>query len=163
MRLLVFGMLAFALTVSGPAAAALSSNDQSFVQDAQHDTLGVYAIASLAKNKAQDSTAKDLAAKALANASVATNFIRKYAATHGVQTDNKPSLQADNQYGDLSSSKGKNFDQTFASAMKVDANFAIDTYQDEAQHGSDPALRNFAKQQLSAMQQLAAEAAKISG
>lgn len=153
----------FAAVSTGAAlATSASSDDSSFVQTAQHDALGNYALAVLAHNKAQNPTAKALAQRVLADAESANTFIKNYARSHDVAIDNKPSLRADAQYGNLTSDTGKSFDQEFASDMNVDATFDQDAYQDEAKNGTDPALRNFAKQQLAFLQQVSAEASKLS-
>lgn len=162
MRLAVISTLAFALATSVPAWSAVSSDDASFVQSAQHDALGQYALASLARGKAANPTAKALADQIAANAKAANDFITTYAKTHAVPIDNQPSTRADNQYSNMSSDKGPQFDKEFANAIYIDANISLDTYQDEAAHGSDPALRAFAKKQLAALQQFSKTAQTLS-
>jgi predicted outer membrane protein len=154
-------MLAFALATGAPTWAAVSSDDASFVQSAQQDVLGNYALASLARNKAQDPSAKALADRVAANAAQASIFIKSYAKTHAVALESQPSIHASNQYSNISSEKGPVFDKGFAQAIYVDANMALDTYKDEAASGSDPALRDFAKKQLAAMQQFSKTAQKL--
>jgi hypothetical protein len=75
--------------------------------------------------------------------------------------DNQPSVRADNQYGNISSDKGSALDREFANAVYIDAAIALGTYKDEAAHGSDPALRAFAKKQLTAFEQFVKTARKI--
>jgi len=162
MRLAVISTLAFALATSVPAWSAVSADDASFVQTAQHDALGQYAIATLARGKAQSSAAKTLAHQIVANATEANNFIKQYAKTHAVPLDNQPSTRADNQYSNMSSEKGAAFDKQFGNAIYIDSNISLDTYQDEAAHGSDPALRAFAKKQLAAFAQFSKTAQKLS-
>lgn len=161
MRLAVISTLAFALATSVPAWSSVSSDDASFVQSAQHDALGQYALAALARGRAQTPTAKALADQIAANAKAANDFITTYAKTHAVTVDNQPSTRADNQYSNISSDKGAQFDKEFANAIYIDANISLDTYQDEAAHGSDPALRDFAKKQLAALQQFSKTAQKL--
>jgi putative membrane protein len=162
MRLAVISMLAFALATSVPAWSAVSSDDASFVQSAQHDALGQYALASLARSRAQNPTAKNLADEVATNAEDANDFIKSYAKTHSVTLDNQPSTRADNQYSNMQSDKGQQFDKEFANAIYIDSNISLDTYQDEAAHGSDPALRAFAKKELATLQQLSKTAQKLS-
>ena len=162
-----YAIAALALTLLGSfstlaVSAAVSSNDSSFIQSAQGDALGAFALASLAQNKAQDPKLKALAEQIATNADKANMFIKTYAKTHDVTVDNKPSLRATSQYGDISSLSGKSFDQSFATDMKIDANIALSDYQDEAQNGTDPALKAFAKQQLSLLQQVSSQTEKLS-
>lgn len=161
MRLAVISTLAFVLAASIPAWSAVSSDDASFVQSAQQHVLGQYALAALARGRAQDPGAKALAEQVAANAAQASLFIKSYAKTHAVTLSNQPSLHASNQYSNISSEKGTSFDHGFAKAIYVDANMSIDDFKDEASHGSDPALRDFAKKQLAALQQFSKTAQKI--
>jgi putative membrane protein len=161
MRLAVISTLAFALAAGVPATAAVTSDDTSFVQSAQHEALGQYALAALARSKAQNPSAKSLASQIADNATQANNFIQTYAKSHSVALDNRPSVRADNQYSNISSDKGSAFDREFASAIYIDANIALDNYKDEAAHGSDPALRAFAKKQASALEAFVKTAQKL--
>jgi predicted outer membrane protein len=161
MRLAVISTLAFVLAATMPAWATVNSDDASFVQSAQHDALGEYALATLAHGKAQNPQAKQLAVQILSDATRANDFIRTYAKSHDVTLDNQPSVRAGNQYGNISSDKGSAFDKEFANAIYIDSNIALDTYKDEAAHGSDPALRAFAKQQLAALETFSKTAQKI--
>jgi predicted outer membrane protein len=163
MKRLPFGTLALlACSALTPivASAATGSADSSFVQTAQSEALGQFALASAAKGKTQDPALKALASQIADNADKANKFIAAYAKTHNVSVDNKPSLRATSQYGDITGLKGKDFDQTFAKDIKIDANIALSDYQDEAKNGSDPALRDFAKQQAAVLQQVVTAAEK---
>jgi putative membrane protein len=161
MRLAVISTLAFALAASMPAWAAVSSDDASFVQSAQQYALGQYALATLAQGRAQNPTAKTLAQEVAANATEANDFIKSFAKTHDVSLDNQPSTRADNQYSNIQTDKGSEFDKEFASAIYVDANMSLDAYQDEAEHGTDPALRAFAKKELAKLEQFSQTAHKL--
>jgi len=155
--------LAFVTLVSsGAQAAAGSSPDADFVKVAQEHALGQYALGSLAAGKAQDPQVKSLAEKLTANAGNANTFIKKYAATHNVAVSNRPHVRAASQYGDIQSLKGKAFDQKFVTDIGMDAQLAADDYKDEVDHGSDPQLKAFAKQQLDLLQKVTATADKLS-
>lgn len=159
-----FALPSFALlactALSAGIAHASSSDDASFVQTAQSEALGQFALASEAKTKAQDPAIKALASQVADNADKANKFITMYAKSHNVNVTNKPSLRATSQYGDIASLKGKDFDQAFSKAIKIDANVALSDYQDEAKSGGDPALRSFARQQATVLQQVATAADK---
>ena len=163
MKPFVFGTLALSACVAlSPAAApaASGSADTSFVQTAQGEALGQFALASAARSKAQAPALRSLADQIAANADKANKFLSTYAKTHNVSVDNKPSLRATSQYGDIADLKGKDFDSAFAKAIKIDANIALSDYQDEAKSGSDPTLRDFAKQQAAELQQEISTASK---
>jgi predicted outer membrane protein len=143
-------------------SAAVSSNDASFVQTAQSDLLGEYALAALASGKAANPQVKSLATQIATQTDKANIFIKKYAKAHDVSVDNKPTVRADAQYGDLQALSSSAFDQRFAQDLNVDAQFSLGDFQDEAQSGSDPTLRNFAKEEAQLLQQYSTDAQKIS-
>jgi len=155
--------LAFVTAASaGARAAAGSSPDTDFVKVAQEHTLGQYALASLAAGKAQDPEVKSLAQKLSANANTANSFIKRYAVSHNVAVSNRPHIRAASQYGDIQGLKGKAFDSKFVTDIGMDAELAADDYKDEVDHGSDPQLKAFAKQQLDLLQKVSATADKLS-
>ncbi len=157
-----FMTLAFAAVLTGGVQAASSSNDASFVQSAQSELLGQYALATMAKSKAQDPQLKSIASTLATNAGTATQFLKTYAAQHSVSVDNKPTIRADAQYGDIQALKGKAFDQKYAMDLNTDAQMALSYFQDEAQSGSDPALKAFAKKEAAMLQQASTVAQKVS-
>ncbi|MBV8639248.1 MAG: DUF4142 domain-containing protein [Candidatus Eremiobacteraeota bacterium] len=147
---------------AGSAAQAASSNDQSFVNTAQSDLLGQYAIAALARSKASNANAKALASEIATNADTANTWLKKYAASHNITLENKPPTRADMQYGSLQSSTGSSFDQQFAQDVNVDTQMQVGDFQDAASSASDPELKSFAKQQLAELQKFTAAASKLS-
>jgi putative membrane protein len=149
-------------TLGAGGARAASSDDQTFVSTAQSDLLGQYALAALARSKASNATAKSLASEIATNADTANNWLKKYAASHNISLSNKPPVRADMQYGTLQSSSGSSFDQQFAQDINVDTQMQISDFQDAANSASDPALKSFAKQQVTALQKFTAAAQKLS-
>ncbi len=153
--------LAAALT-GGAQAASISSTDATFVQTAQSDLLGQYALAAVAKKKAQDPQLKTVAATIASNAGQANDFLKSYATTHSVAVDNKPTIRADAQYGDIATLSGKAFDSKYASDLNIDAQMELSDFQDEAQSGTDPALKAFAKKEVAMLEQASSAAQKLS-
>jgi len=155
--------LAFVTAASaGAQAAAGSSPDADFVKVAQEHALGQYALGSLGSGKAQNPQVKSLAEQLTSNAGNANTFIKKYAASHNVPVSNRPHVRAASQYGDISGLKGKAFDSKFVTDIGMDAELAADDYKDEVDHGTDPQLKAFAKQQLDLLQKVSATADKLS-
>ncbi|HET9030798.1 MAG TPA: DUF4142 domain-containing protein [Candidatus Aquilonibacter sp.] len=156
---LIATILAASATFGGARAA--SSDDSSFVVKAQQDVLGQYALAALARGKAGDANAKALANAVASNADHANIWLKKYAKAHNVQLEDKPSMRASAQYGELQSSKGSSFDKYFARDINVDAQMQLGRFQDAASSASDPALKTFAKQQAAKLEQFSAQAQKM--
>ncbi|HTU83806.1 MAG TPA: DUF4142 domain-containing protein [Candidatus Acidoferrales bacterium] len=160
-RSIIAGLLAFGIAATAPAFAALSSDDASFVQSADHEALGEYALAALARGKAESPAAKSLATEVATDSTQASDFIRTFAKTNDVAIDDKPSLRADTQYGEIQSDTGSSFDRGFARSLRIDATIAESDYQDEAAHGSNPQLRSFAKHELEYLEKVVSAASKI--
>jgi putative membrane protein len=156
------GILALAVAAGASArAAVLPPADATFVQTAERDALGDYALASLAERKAQSPRVRALAASILSDSGRAVRFIETYAKAHGVRLDAKPTTRADAQYGEMRGAGGRDFDREFVEAIETDASFDTGAYRREAAGGSDPALRSFAGRELSFLRQIAAAAGKI--
>jgi putative membrane protein len=153
--------LALIVSVWGTAQSAVSSNDASFVQAAQSDLLGEYALAALASGKAANPRVKSFASQIATQTDKANIFIKKYAKEHDVSIANKPTLRADAQYGDLRALSHSAFDRRFAEDLNVDSQLSLSDFQDEAQSGSDPALRKFAKEEARLLRRYSSEAQKL--
>ena len=156
-------LIAAALLASASigGARAASSDDSSFVVTAQADVLGQYALAALARNKAASPTAKALADAIAKNADSANNWLKKYAQSHNVPLKNQPNVRTSAQYGTLQGVSGSSFDKQFAQDVNVDTQMQLGDFQDEASGASDPALKTFAKQQVSALQKFSSQAGSI--
>ena len=143
-------------------ARAASSDDQDFVTTAQSDLLGQYALAALARNKASDANAKALAKQIATNADAANMWLKKYAAAHNISLPNKPTIRASAQYGSLQGTSGSSFDKQFVQDINVDTQMQVSDFQDAASSASDPELKSFAKQQVTALQKFTTAATKLS-
>ncbi len=160
---LVLSLLVLSVASLGGAAraASFSSADADFLTGVQQDTLGQYAIGALAQNKAQDPRVKALAKTVTANATSANETLKKLASSHGIAPATKPTIRASYQYSTLTEKSGPSFDQAFAGQIGIDASIAADTYADYAAHGSNPQLRNFAKEQAATLKEIAAQAQRL--
>jgi predicted outer membrane protein len=156
--LLVLGLI---VSLGAPAQSA-DSTDASFVQAAQSDLLGQYALAALARRKASNPEVKSLANQIATQADKANIFIKAYAKSHDVSISNKPDFRADAQYGELQGLSSTSFDRRFAEDLNVDSQMNFGDFQQEAQSGKDPALRSFAKQEARLLQHYSQVAQKLS-
>jgi putative membrane protein len=136
----------FCLVTPGRAAAA--SNDADFLQRALQNEVGQYDIGLIGERKASASAVKAFATRLADEGSSAVTQLKKIARVQRLSYDEDAELRAKAQYTDLEARKGSDFDQTLAHDAMIDANIEIDTFSDEAQHGSDPALRQFAAIEL---------------
>lgn len=132
---------------AGPASAATSA-DTDFLQTAMQHAVGQYDLGLIGQRKAAARTVKDFAAQLADQASAAVDQLKKIAAVQHVAVQEDAHLRAKAQYVDLEGRSGRDFDETLAHDAMIDTNIAIDAFSDEAEHGSDPALRRFAQTQL---------------
>jgi putative membrane protein len=160
---LVLSLLVLSVASFGGAvrAASFSSADADFLKSVAQDALGQYAIGTLAQNKAQDPRVKALAKTVTANASSANETLKKLASSHGITPARKPTVRASYQYSTLTEKSGSSFDQAFAGQIGIDASIAADTYADYAEHGNNPELRSFAKEQAATLNKIAAQAQRL--
>jgi putative membrane protein len=152
-----------AMMATSAQAAALSRADSSFVRSAQADVLGQYALAALARSRAQSPALKALATRIAATADKADQFIKSYSRSHDVAVGNHPNVRADLQYGQIQGLNGAQFDRAFAQDVYIDASLSRSTFQQEARSGSDPRLKAFAKEQAAQLKQFSIEARKLGG
>lgn len=160
MRTVLIG-LALALAASSASARADSPTDSAFVQKAQADLLGQYALAVLAKKRAAMPAVRDLAAEVAANASSASRFLDKYAKAHGITLSNKPGFRADAQYGEMTLLKGTAFDERFAQDLYTDTQLQGDDF--DPSGTGDPALKRFAQHETVALSKISEKAKKLGG
>jgi putative membrane protein len=143
--LLLVSALAGAIVWCRSAAAA---SDTDFVQEAMQNEVGQYDIGLLGQRKGSSPAVKGLGAHLAGEGSAAVEQLRKIASERHIAFAEDAELRAKAQYQDLESRAGRDFDQTLAHDATIDADIAMDTFADEAEHGSDPALRQFAAAEL---------------
>jgi hypothetical protein len=140
---------------------AAASPDASFVQQADQDLVGQYALATLAASHASDPRIKALGRQIAANASSASRYLDEYAKAHGIALSGKPDMRADVQYGNISSLHGKSFDSQFVEDIRTDESFQSSDFQSPGV--SDPSLRRFAGQEYDAMKKAGKTATALGG
>jgi predicted outer membrane protein len=150
--------LAFSLAATSATALADTSSDTAFVQQAQSDLLGQYALAALAHSHGASPAVQALANQISQNATAGNTFLSSYAKAHGISLSGKPSFRADSQYGEMSDSHGSAFDSRFAEDIYADTQMQQSDFQASL---SDPALQRFANQENQKFTQLSNQAEKL--
>lgn len=129
-------------------AAAAQPADADFLQSAIQTEVGQYDLGLIGARKASAPAAKDLGNRLSGEASAAVAELKNIARAQSLPYKEDAELRAKAQYQDLEGRSGSDFDRTLAHDAMIDANIALDDFIDEAQHGTDPALRRFAAAQL---------------
>ncbi|HXF33414.1 MAG TPA: DUF4142 domain-containing protein [Candidatus Acidoferrales bacterium] len=143
-----FAIVLSLLVASGALPAAAGSSDADFLQSALKAEVGQYDLGLIGQRKGGAGTVKVFAAQLASEASSAVAALKKLAAAQHVAFQEDAELRTKAQYQDLEGRTGTDFDRTLAHDAMIDTNIALDAFADEAQHGSDPALRRFAQEQL---------------
>ncbi len=155
-------ILGLALMLGASSATALAgSSSTAFVQKAQADLIGQYALATLAKTHATNPAVRSLAEEVATNASASSRFLDRYAKSHDITLSSKPGFRADAQYGEMSSLKGRAFDRrctqdVYAAAERQDGDFS-------PSRTGDPALKRFAQREATLLSKIGSKAHKLGG
>jgi predicted outer membrane protein len=164
MKRMMLSLLIAALALSSAGVArADSSADTAFVQKAQADLLGQYAIAALAKGHTSDPATLSLANEIVQNASASNRFLISYAKSHAIALQNKPDFRTDAQYGVMTSLSGSDFNHKFAQDVYADSQLQDSDFSDAESGASDPTLKSFAKREDSQLQKFGDQAQKLGG
>jgi hypothetical protein len=161
MKRTMLALLAAVLACASAGTARADSADADFVQKAQSDLLGQYALAELAKAHTSDPSILALANEVAQNASASNRFLMSYAKSHDIALQNKPTTRADAQYGDMSSLSGTDFNHRFAQDLYADTQLQDSDFSDAS--ASDPVLKSFAKREDAQIQKIGAQAQKLGG
>ena len=152
--------LAIALAASSSAARADTGTDAAFVQKAQADLLGQYALAVLARSHDASPSVRALASRVAGNASSADRFLSSYAKSHGITLTGKPTFRADTQYGEMTGEHGRSFDQRFTQDIYADIELQQSDFQASL---NDPTLQRFASREKREFNALGNKAQKLGG
>jgi putative membrane protein len=142
MRVLVAVMGAALL----PAVAAAQASDQQFLEKAYNINQSEIALGKLAQEKGASAEVRDFGKRLESDHQKALEQLRDAAAKSHLTLPSK--LESDTMHHTLSNLQGKPFDEAFIQHMVSGHQQAIDLYQQEADHGKDPALRAYAEKQL---------------
>jgi hypothetical protein len=156
-------LIASTVFVAIPASATLSGQDQEFLRSALRIELGAYDLSLLATRKASGGSSRALAQRLSVESTGAYDALKTVAHKVGEPIPAAPDLRISAQYGDLINRSRDDFDQSFVHDIMIDADIALDTFDDEAAHGNDAQLRSFAASQAAQMRAAAKAAEGLGG
>lgn len=160
MKTLILGLIAM-LALGNATAFASNTSAAAFVQKAQSDLIGQYALATLAKTHASTPAIRSLAAEVAAQSSAQSRFLDRYAKAHGITLTSKPGFRADAQYSEMSGMKGAAFDRRFAQDIYADSQIQSGDF-DPSDAGS-ATLRRFAQHETTELNKIGQQAHKLGG
>ncbi len=163
-RLGLVSAAALMLAFAAPAIAAppqqpamprseLSQQDMSFLKDAAQGGMAEVELGKLAQNNAQDDQVKQFGAKMVQDHSAANNQLAQIASSKGLQLPQQIDRKDEQQQARLAKLRGTEFDRAYMAAMVKDHDKDAKAFRQEAQAGTDPDLKRFARQTLATIEQ----------
>lgn len=155
MRKLTTSCLAAGLVglVAGQASAELSSADRSFAMKAASGGMAEVQAAQMAKQKADSSQVKTFADRMISDHTQANNDLQQIAQQENLTLPSEPSKQQRSATQRIGGMTGAAFDRTYAQEEVRDHQQDIALFQQEANSGRDPALKQFAQKTLPTLRQ----------
>lgn len=143
-----------ALSVTAVAAYAKGASTQDFVRNAAIANEFEIESSKVALDKSQNDGVKEFAQRMVDDHTDAGQKFKK--ALQSAKTQVSPPTSLDDRHqrllNRLKSLSGKRFDQQYVSAQTDAHKEAVDLFSGYAQHGKDPALKEFAAQTLPTLQ-----------
>src|ERR1700744_2087986 len=139
--------------LAGQASAELSSADRNFATKAASGGLAEIQTAQMAKQKAESPQVKTFADRMITDHTQANTDLQQIAQQENLALPTEPSKQersAAQRVGDMT---GAAFDRTYAQEEVRDHQQDIALFQQEADSGRDPALKQFAQKTLPTLRQ----------
>jgi putative membrane protein len=142
--------------LSGPAAAADTSNssgslskaDRDFMMNAAHGGLAEVQTGNIAAQQAEDAKVKSFGERMVKDHSQANDKLMALAQSKGVQLPTTPSGKDERTMKHLQSLSGTDFDKAYSDDMVKDHKADIREFQRAAQNATDPDVKAFAKETL---------------
>jgi putative membrane protein len=155
MRKLTTSCLAAGLIglVAGQASAELSSADRNFAMTAASGGLAEIQTAQLAQQKAEAPQVKTFAQRMITDHTQANNDLQQIAQQENLTLPTEPSKQERSATQRIGGLSGAAFDRTYAQEELRDHQHDIALFQQEADSGRDPALKQFAQKTLPTLRQ----------
>lgn len=155
MRKLTTSFLAAGLIglVAGQASAELSSADRNFATKAASGGLAEVQSAQMAQQKGESPQVKTFAQRIITDHTQANNDLQQIAQQENLTLPTEPSKQERSAMQRVGGLTGAAFDRTYAQQEVRDHQQDIALFQQEAESGHDPALKQFAQKTLPTLRQ----------
>lgn len=131
----------------------ISQQDTEFAQKAAESGKGEVAASQLALSKAANEPTRQFARTLVNDHQMANAQLERIAETQGLQLPAQPSPTDQKEMNDLRGLDGPAFDKAFGQNEVKDHEKAIALFEQEAQSGTDPALRAFAENTIATLRQ----------
>ena len=140
--------LALAVSLAAAPASQPSTSDQRFMVHAAQGGLKEIAMGRLAAGQADTAAVRDFGRMMVTDHAAANDQMLTIAMGEGLDPPKALSPDAQMLYDKLSGLHGKAFDQAYVRAMVADHQDDITEYQQEIDHGTDPAVKDAARDSM---------------
>jgi putative membrane protein len=139
--------------VAGQASAELSSADRNFAAKAASGGLAEVQAAQIAQQKAESPQVKTFAGRMITDHTQANSDLQQIAQQENLTLPSEPSKQERSATQRMGGLSGAAFDRTYAQEEVRDHQQDVALFQQEANSGRDPALKEFAQKTLPTLRQ----------
>ncbi|HTW70451.1 MAG TPA: DUF4142 domain-containing protein [Acetobacteraceae bacterium] len=159
---LLLGVILFSLAACGSSEQASkgaaeankpSDVDLNFAGDGTAYNIDMIDISQIAQTKTTDSAVRDLAARISQTDTDINRQLAALAQSKGLPVPSSVDQQHQARFAQLQSINGPAFNRAWLDQALPDQTMAIETFQAEADKGTDPTLRDLAQQSLPALLQ----------
>jgi len=147
------GVIALAPAAGAATSASKTSADQSFLTKAAGGGRGEVELGKLAQSRASNPQVKQFGQRMVEDHTKANDQLKAALRREGIAAPTAMDPEARESYDRLSKLSGAEFDRAYVEDMVKDHRKDVALFQDEAQHGKDPAVKHFAEQTLPTLQQ----------
>lgn len=133
--------------------STVSTLDQQFANQAAEAGLAEVQLGQLAVQRASSSEVKEYAQEMVQDHTQANNELQQLAAQKGITLPQSLNQQHQTARTNLSNLSGEAFDRAYMDLMKQDHAKVVSLFQQQANQGQDPELRNWAAKTLPALQE----------
>lgn len=146
--LIAIGVIAYAIGISGAAAV----NDQEFVRKAASGGKMEVRLGEIAMQQASSNEVKNFAQRIINDHNLANQQLTALSERNNLEVPQDLDRQENNTVKELSSKKGRDFDQAYMDSMIQDHRKDLELFQKMAKEGKNPELKNFAQQNIPVLQ-----------
>ena len=138
---------------TGGATTSRKMDDKKFVKDAAIGGLAEVQLGQLAVQKASDSAVKQFGQRMIDDHTKANDQLKEIASKENMEIPTTLDAKHQAMVDKMSKMSGPDFDKAYAKDMLKDHQKDVSEFQNEAQNGSDPNLKQFASSTLPILQE----------
>lgn len=145
------------------SSAKLSRRDREFMSNAARGNLAEIAAGHLAQKKSENEQVKSFGERMVSDHSAANDKLMALAQNLDVKLPDKPSRRAENRMKKLEGMSGTKFETAYAHDMIRDHRTDIEAFEREAEHGTNPEVKQFAQTTLPTLKEHLSLAEQLPG